>query len=48
MIKVTYSLYLVFLIAFNTPDFHALRIKALKLLWATICTNWACPCWLHK
>jgi len=41
-------LYLVFFIALNTSNFHAIRIKTFKLLWTTICTNWACTCGLHK
>jgi len=48
MTKLMYLLYLVFPITFNTSNLHALRIKALKLLWTTICTNWACSYWLHK
>jgi len=48
MIKLTYSLYLVFFIALNTSNFNTLRIKTFELLWTTICTNWACTCGFHK
>ena len=48
MIKMMYWLYLVFFIALNTSNFHAIRIKTFELLWTTICTNWACTCRLHK
>jgi len=41
-------LYLVFSIAFNTSNFHTIRIKSFKFLWTTICTDWACPCGFHK
>jgi len=46
--KILELLYLVFLITFDTSNFHTLRIKTLKFLWTTICTDWACPCRFHK